>query len=722
MSVTDLIVLGHTEPLDAHEPLARMPLTSRLQGLYCLGKNGTGKSTFLLSLIVQDLAAGRGVCVLDPHGDLTTDILDHVEAFGREHDVVLLDLRESERPFGLNLFHCLNPSDPIRIAETVARVMEVFAKVFDVGPHTPRLARFLRNIVLTLIETNLTMLEINPLLTDVDFRSMVVGRIGNADVRRFWTLFEALPDRDKPELIESTLNRVDAFTAHPLVRTIVGQIENSVDWRRAMDTGQVVLVKLDNQLAEPTAVLGGVIVGQLLDAALSRKDLPQADRRPFMLYADEYQRFATPSFGTLFDEGRKYGIATTIAHQRRDQLDEANRGAPLGAVNLVLFQITGQDAEELAKQFRIDPAPVQMIPKIVTEPVYKTWTEDVWDPPSAQAEYIAARKELEAAKLQYALLEGAFTRARNGGDEPSGARFAWLWKGNCLDNPLHMHRPFNPDHWERIRFESPPDIVERERSGRERWRFPLECLSRIEIGLIEKTSRSDATAFELLNEVRVMLRPYKQQATYWFTPDPDYRHGREPYGNSLGRATFGRWEITPFPEALAWVLDRATALAREIARLTPEVERLVRCHTTVTKQSYLYDRPVRDVATSAVSPTGSVELQRYRWEPGPDRSYADIQNEIANRLATLPPFTAMVGIRRDNDLIEYRIRPLVTAAHGKRFLPRSVGRTRAEVEMTIRQRQTLVLPSVLDRDADANGLQTPQHRPPRPPIKRFSDS
>ena len=171
----------------------------------------------------------------------------------------------------------------------------------------------------------------------------------------------ALSRREQLDRADSTLNKLDEFLTQPIVANIVGQSRTTADFRKFMDEGKVVLVPLGlGRLGEPVVnLLGSLIVLQILNAALSREDLPQQDRRQFNLYADEYQRFATPAFSTLLTEARKYGVATTIAHQIRSQLDVHNREAALNAGNLVIFAVHGEDGEELAKQFdRTPPQPI----------------------------------------------------------------------------------------------------------------------------------------------------------------------------------------------------------------------------------------------------------------------------------------------------------------------------------------------------------------------------
>ncbi|MBE0610045.1 MAG: type IV secretion system DNA-binding domain-containing protein [Dehalococcoidia bacterium] len=345
--------------IDTEEEV-RLGLTERRQGLYIIGKTGTGKTTLLEHLIVQDIEAGLGVCVLDPHGDLIDAVLARIPA-DHEERVILLDLADSQYPFGLNLFECRDSSDRNLVSRVATQAVEVFEKLWGDISWGPQLAQVLRNCAYTLIENQgYTMTEIRRLLLDDQFRARLTANVSNPQVREFWELeYAPLRDREQQQLVRSTLNKVDEFLT-PVVFPIVGFGRTTVDFRKVMDNGQILLVQLAvGQVgAGPVSLIGSMIVGQLFNAALSRQELPPGDRRQFNLYADEYHRFATPAFADLLAEARKYALATTLAHQFRGQLtDEPNRGATLNAANLVVFGVHGEDGEELAKQFDRTPPP-----------------------------------------------------------------------------------------------------------------------------------------------------------------------------------------------------------------------------------------------------------------------------------------------------------------------------------------------------------------------------
>ncbi len=323
-----------------------IPKVSRLQGLSIIGATGSGKSGLLKNMILQDIQQDIGVCLLDPHGDLTQAVLAGITDEEKEKKVIYLDIADYQYPFGLNLFVCSDPRNPIEVQRTVDQVMHIFAKLFGVSHETPLILEYIQNCTQTLVANpGYTMADIPLLLTDKECRRRLVDNLTDTDVQRFWRLHEQKPPHKQAEDISSTLRRVGEFL-QPLSRSIVGQAKSTIDIRSVMDERKILLVKLDPRLEMVTSLIGSVIIALFLNAAYSRAGLPVNKRRQFHLYADEFQRFATEDFATLLTEARKFGIGTTIAHQFRDQLDKANRGATLNVANLVVFRVSGEDGQE----------------------------------------------------------------------------------------------------------------------------------------------------------------------------------------------------------------------------------------------------------------------------------------------------------------------------------------------------------------------------------------
>jgi hypothetical protein len=226
------------------------------------------------------------------------------------------------------------------------------------------LAQVLRNVTFTLIQNpGTTIAEIPLLLQDRNTREKLIAKVKNSQVRLFWNSYNKLKDREQQEKTSSTLNKVDAFLTQPIIANIVGQSKTSINFREIMDTGKILLVQLSPRLEDLSTLVGSVVIGQLLHATFSRADVKEEERKQFNLYADEYQRYATSDFAVLLSEARKYKLATTIGHQTLSQLDEANKGAAANSANMVVFRVSGEDGVELSKNFDTTPPPPEVIGK-----------------------------------------------------------------------------------------------------------------------------------------------------------------------------------------------------------------------------------------------------------------------------------------------------------------------------------------------------------------------
>ena len=355
---------------------------ARRRGTYVIGLTGTGKTTLLLNIVLHDIAVGDGLCLLDPHGDLTEDLLRRVPEH-RVRDVILFDPADTGRPFGLNLFECADPADPHAVDLVCSQAVGTFRNLYSYS-WGPQLEDLLRNVALTLIYTQpgTTMADIPRLLTDEKFRAKLVANIPDSadQVKRFWEkTYNPLGRRYPHKQVEyslSTLNKVRRFLVNTAIRNVVGQETSSIDMREIMDDGKILLVNLaKGKLGEDnSSLLGSIVVGKLLIAALSRADTPFEKRRPFHLIVDEFQNFATASFAVLQSEARKYNIDTVVAHQFRDQLDQEIRGSTLNVGNLVVFRISGRDARALAREF--DTTPPE--PRVIGERAQRALTHSPW--------------------------------------------------------------------------------------------------------------------------------------------------------------------------------------------------------------------------------------------------------------------------------------------------------------------------------------------------------
>ncbi len=333
----------------------------RLKGLYVIGKTGSGKTTLLVNMILQDIEAGRGLCFFDTHGDAITDILRRLPP-EREQDVILLDLLDKEYVFGLNVFQCSNPHDREEVSRLTSQILSIFEKLFyegrDMFSEAPTLVETLENLIPVFLLNNMSLAEVRLFLDEEIVRKKLLASVTNPIILHFWRNFDRLKKDEQYKQVESTKRRINRFLTDLLALDIFGQREATIHLRDFMDEQKIILVKLSRQHEMLTALVGSILVTLIANAAYSRVDTPEDLRIPFYLYADEYQRFSTPTFAELLAEVRKYKIATCVAHQFRNQLDRANRGATLNVANLMVYQVLGEDAKELAMSFKRRPYPI----------------------------------------------------------------------------------------------------------------------------------------------------------------------------------------------------------------------------------------------------------------------------------------------------------------------------------------------------------------------------
>ena len=290
----------------------------RLKHLVCTGPTGSGKTTLVRNLIVHDLREGSGLCVIDPKDDLIDGILPHIPE-SRLEDVILFDITDRERPLGLNPFAGVAPDQrSLAASELIAVFRRYFADAWGA-----RLEHVLRNTVLALLEVpQATLLDIPRLLLDRSFSQWVVGQISNLAVREFFALEYEEVLRRRGDAIEPILNKVGPWLSYPELRDIIGQPQSSFDLRRVMDAGQILLVRVPQGAfgEDISNLLGALVVAKLQLAAQSRVNVAGAARRPFQLYVDEFQNFATSSFTKILTEARAFGLGVVCVNQYPEQL------------------------------------------------------------------------------------------------------------------------------------------------------------------------------------------------------------------------------------------------------------------------------------------------------------------------------------------------------------------------------------------------------------------
>lgn len=319
--------------------------------VYILGQTGTGKSGLLELLTLSDIYYNQGFAVIDPHGDYATNVLRYVPE-RRINDVIYFNPADTDFPIGFNPLEVTDSASKGQISSELVGVMK---RMFD--SWGPRLEYILRFTLLALLDyPNSTMLDITRMLTDKSFRNDVIAHIDDPVVKNFWTTeFASWNEKFANEAIAPVLNKVGAFTANPIIRNIIGQPHSTFNIRRAMDEGKIFIVNLSRGLIgeDNASVLGSMIVTKIQLAAMSRADIPRLeDRKPFYLYVDEFQNFATDSFGVILSEARKYGLNLTVANQYISQMEETVRGAVFGNVGtMITFRVSPDDSPFLVKYF-----------------------------------------------------------------------------------------------------------------------------------------------------------------------------------------------------------------------------------------------------------------------------------------------------------------------------------------------------------------------------------
>ncbi|MBR3169337.1 type IV secretion system DNA-binding domain-containing protein [Candidatus Saccharibacteria bacterium] len=324
----------------------------RSRHVYIIGQTGAGKSGMLELLALSDVFYNQGYCIIDPHGDFAIDNLKFVPE-SRVGDVVYFNPADTAYPVA---FNPLEISDPSRKPNICSEVIGVLKRMFG-DSWGPRLEHILRYTLLALLDRpSTTLLDISRMLTDKEFRKETLDYCRDVTVLQFWKHeFGQWNEKQINESIAPVLNKVGAFTANPIIRNIIGQPKSSFDIRKIMDEGKILVVNLSKGLIgeDNASILGAFLVTKVQLAAMSRSDIPRVeDRRPFYLYVDEFQNFATDSFAVILSEARKYGLNLTVANQYVAQMTDSVRDAVFGNVGTTItFRVSAEDAPILVKQF-----------------------------------------------------------------------------------------------------------------------------------------------------------------------------------------------------------------------------------------------------------------------------------------------------------------------------------------------------------------------------------
>ncbi len=446
----------------------------RRRHMYLIGKTGMGKSTVLENMIVADMRAGKGVAVVDPHGDLAEKIMEYVPN-NRINDLIYFNPSDTEYPIAFNVVEQVEP----HLRHLVASgLIGVFQKLWA-DSWGPRLEYILRNSILAILDfPGSTLLGVVRVLSDKPYRKKVVANIKDPVVKAFWEReFAQYADKFASEAVSPIQNKVGQFLSSSLMRNIVGQVKSSINLREVMDEGKILVMNLSKgRIGEDnSALLGAMMITKIQLAAMSRVDIPEEKRKDFYLYIDEFQNFSTESFANILSEARKYRLNLTLAHQYIEQLDDTVRAAVFGNVGtLINFRVGATDAEELAKEF----APVFDEEDLVNLPKYEMYLKLMIDgvasspfsakglPPLKEEEkthnlekviqysrekYANDRTEVEEKILRWYLVseeEKAKSSQRQAGDKSFRREEAPRQEGflsQCSACQISVRTPFKPD-------------------------------------------------------------------------------------------------------------------------------------------------------------------------------------------------------------------------------------------------------------------------------------
>ena len=328
--------------------------TDRARHMYVIGKTGMGKSTLLENMAIQDIQNGEGMAFIDPHGGTAEKLLDYVPE-SRLKDVVYFAPFDIDYPISFNVMEDIGADKRHLVA---SGLMSSFKKIW-VDAWSARMEYILNNILLALLEyPESTLLGVNRMLADKDFRKKVVENISDPSVKSFWVdEFAKYGDRYMQEAGAAIQNKIGQFTANPIIRNIIGQPHSSFDIRKLMDEKKILIMNLSKGRVgeQNAALLGGMLITKIYLAAMSRADAsPDALKKlpHFYFYVDEFQAFASDSFADILSEARKYKLSLTIAHQYIEQMSDEVRAAVFGNVGtMVIFRVGATDAEVFDLEF-----------------------------------------------------------------------------------------------------------------------------------------------------------------------------------------------------------------------------------------------------------------------------------------------------------------------------------------------------------------------------------
>ncbi|MEK7584710.1 MAG: type IV secretion system DNA-binding domain-containing protein [Patescibacteria group bacterium] len=343
-----------------HTVDVRIKDADRRRHVYIIGQTGVGKSVLIESMAIQDIERGKGVCIIDPHGDLIEKVLSRIPE-ERTDDVIIFDPSDTDRPLALNMLEFYAPEQKTFV---INEMINIFDKLYDLRQTGgPMFEQYMRNTMLLMMEdtaSGSTLMEVSKVLADERFRRYKLSKAKNPVVRDFWEkeAQKAGGEAALANMVPYITSKLTQFIANDIMRPIIAQQNSSFDFRKVMDEQKILLINLSKgKIGDMNSMLLGLVcVGKLLMAALSRVDMPEDERKDFYLYIDEFQNYITDSIAIILSEARKYKLNLTIAHQYIAQLikrgDTAVRDAVFGNVGtIVAFRVGVEDAETIAQQF-----------------------------------------------------------------------------------------------------------------------------------------------------------------------------------------------------------------------------------------------------------------------------------------------------------------------------------------------------------------------------------
>lgn len=346
----DTLYIGTRDTWDETAPFG-IPLADLRQHAYVIGKTGSGKSTLLWNLIVQLIARGHGVGFIDPHGGDAEKLLNHIPRW-RTNDVVYFNPSDVEHPVAMNLLAGVPKDERPLVASGIVGAFKSLWR----DSWGPRMEYILYNAVIALLDCqNTSLLGVNRMLTDDDYRASVIRQVKDPFIKEFWEReYAGYDDRFRSEAIAPIQNKLGQFLLNPVIRNILGQIKSKVNFPAVMDRRGIFIANLSKgKIGDDKAnLLGSLLVTQFQLAAMRRANLPEEKRKDFFLFIDEFQNFTTDSLISILAEARKYRLCLILSHQYIEQVPEEIRKAVFGNVGTVFsLRVGNDDAEVLQKEF-----------------------------------------------------------------------------------------------------------------------------------------------------------------------------------------------------------------------------------------------------------------------------------------------------------------------------------------------------------------------------------